>query len=302
YLLYQTLVGAWPLSPMGPEEQAVFLARIQQYLLKATKEAKLNTSWINPNAAYDNALKQFVAGILERGAGNRFLPDFAAFQRPVARLGMLNSLAQVLIKITAPGVPDFYQGAEMWDFSLVDPDNRRPVDFAVRASALASLRERIATGDLTGLARELVEHWPDGRIKLYTIHRALTCRRQSPFLFQDGDYVRLSIGGDRAGHVCAFARRRATGTILTVVPRLTGRLTENGTVLPLGRDVWGDTHVLLPRDFPGQFYLNLFTGAEIQPGSTDAAFLPIGEILAEFPVALLEASPALSASPNIESS
>jgi (1->4)-alpha-D-glucan 1-alpha-D-glucosylmutase len=292
YLLYQTLVGAWPLTPMGTEEVAVFTGRIQQYMLKASKEAKLNTSWINPNASYDEALQTFVARILDPRPDNRFLADFTRFHHPIARLGMLNSLAQVLIKITAPGVPDFYQGSEVWDFSLVDPDNRRPVDFTARAALLAGLQERMTAGDQDALARELVEHWADGRIKLYTIHRALCCRRQAPVLFQAGEYVPLSSVGDHAARVCAFARRRATGTALTVVPRLTGRLTDNGARLPVGRDVWGNTRVLLPRDFPGQPYLNLFTGTEAQPtGSGSGLSLALGEILAEFPVALLNAGP-----------
>ncbi|MGE5848998.1 MAG: malto-oligosyltrehalose synthase, partial [Candidatus Methylomirabilota bacterium] len=186
YLLYQTLIGAWPLGPLQGEAFAVFTARMQQYLLKAAKEAKVHTSWINPNEAYDEALQAFVARILEPGQANRFLADFVPFQEFIARLGMVNSLAQTLIKITAPGVPDFYQGTEVWDFSLVDPDNRRPVDFVLRAALLAGLRERIAAGDLLSLARDLLDHWPDGRIKLYTIHRTLTCRRQAPDLFQAG--------------------------------------------------------------------------------------------------------------------
>jgi (1->4)-alpha-D-glucan 1-alpha-D-glucosylmutase len=288
---------------MGPEEATAFTGRIQQYMLKASKEAKLNTSWINPNATYDEALQNFVARILDPRPDNRFLADFTSFHRPIARLGMLNSLAQVLIKSTAPGVPDFYQGSEMWDFSLVDPDNRRPVEFTARAALLAGLQERVAAGDQDGLARELVEHWADSRIKLYTIHRALYCRRQAPILFQAGDYVPLSTVGDHAAHVCAFARRRATGAVLTVVPRLTGRLTDNGARLPVGRDVWGDTRVLLPRDFPGQVYLNLFTGAEVRPTGSDSGMsLALGEILVEFPVALLDAGPPLSAPVSIESS
>jgi (1->4)-alpha-D-glucan 1-alpha-D-glucosylmutase len=300
YLLYQTLVGAWPLTPMGPEEATAFTGRIQQYMLKASKEAKLNTNWINPNAAYDDALQNFVAAILTPKPGNRFLPDFASFHRPIARLGMVNSLAQVLIKCTAPGVPDFYQGTEVWDFSLVDPDNRRPVDFAARAALLAGLRDRIAAGDLAGLARELVEHWPDGRIKLYVIHRALMCRRQAPLLFQAGEYVPLSTVGEHAARVCGFARRRATGTVLTVVPRLTGRLTDNGARLPLGRTVWADTQVLLPREFSGELYLDLFTGAQLRPaGGNGSMSLAVGEILSEFPVALLDAGPSLSVSTEI---
>ena len=293
YLLYQTLIGAWPIALMEPEEAATFTARIQEYMLKAAREAKVNTSWINPNEAYDEALRSFVARILEPDSGNRFLPDFISFQTFVARLGMVNSLAQTLLKITAPGVPDFYQGTEVWNFSLVDPDNRRPVDFASRISLLEGLRERIAMGHLVELARELVEQWMDGRIKLYTIHRALTYRRRAPDLFRAGEYVPLSTGGAYAEHVCAFARRQATTAVLTVVPRLIGVLTDNGARLPLGTEVWGDTRVLLPRDLPAGPYLNLFTGTEVRTRPVDAAAgLPVGDLLAEFPVALLDLTPS----------
>jgi (1->4)-alpha-D-glucan 1-alpha-D-glucosylmutase len=299
YLLYQTLVGAWPLDALGPKETDAFAVRIQDYMLKAAKEAKLNTSWINPNEAYDEALRSFVARILDPAPGNRFLADFIPFQGFIARLGMVNSLAQTLIKITAPGVPDFYQGSEVWDFSLVDPDNRRPVDFATRASLLEDLRHRIATGDLVGLARELVEEWPDGRIKLFTIHRALTYRRAAPDLFRRGDYVPLQTDGPHAEHLCAFARRQATAAVLTVVPRLAARLTDNGARLPLGREVWGDTWVFLPPDLPAGPYTNRFTGAQAEPVLRDAGMLlPAGEILADFPVALLVAD---SSSPDGDS-
>ncbi|HSB80140.1 MAG TPA: malto-oligosyltrehalose synthase [Candidatus Methylomirabilis sp.] len=293
YLLYQTLVGAWPLAPMGPEEVSAFTTRIQDYLMKAAREAKLNTSWINPNEAYDDALQTFVARILEPSPPNRFLTDFTAFHPFVARLGMVNSLAQTTLRITAPGVPDFYQGSELWDFSLVDPDNRRPVDFATRASLLEDLRRRIATGDLVGLAREVVEQWTDGRVKLYTIHRALTYRRAAADLFQRGDYVPLPTGGQAALHLCAFARRLATRTAITVVPRLSATLTDNGARLPLGRDVWGDTWVALPRDLAGGPYRNLFTGEVLRtsPGRSGLT-LAAGEVLATFPMALLDSTSA----------
>jgi (1->4)-alpha-D-glucan 1-alpha-D-glucosylmutase len=294
YLLYQTLVGAWPLGAPGPDGLAPFTARIQAYGLKAAKEAKVNTSWINPNEAYDEALRRFVAGLLEPGPRNRFLEDFAGFHAPIARLGAVNSLAQTLLKITAPGVPDFYQGTELWDLSLVDPDNRRPVDFGLRQRHLAELRARVAAGDLGGLARELVAGWEDGRIKLYTIHRALACRRSAPELFQEGEYVPVRAGGARAAQVCAFARRRAGRPALTVVPRLTARLTEGGARWPCGAALWGDTHVLLP-DPVHATYVHVYTGALVRPASRDGhAVLPVGELLAEFPVALLEAGPSAS--------
>jgi (1->4)-alpha-D-glucan 1-alpha-D-glucosylmutase len=292
YLLYQTLIGAWPLRLLEGEALAGFTARMQQYMLKAAKESKVNTSWINPNEAYDEALQAFVARILAPGPGNRFLADFVPFQGFIARLGMVNSLAQTLIKITAPGVPDFYQGTEMWDFSLVDPDNRRPVDFALRAALLAGLRERIAAGDLASLARDLVEQWPDGRIKLYTIHRALTCRREAPRVFQAGAYIPLHAEGAYPDSLCAFARQAEGRTVLTMVPRLTARLTDNGARLPLGREIWGDTWLRLPWPAPPGAYVNRLTGTEVTVALSDTGpSLYVGDVLKEFPVALLEAGP-----------
>ena len=299
YLLYQTLVGAWPLEPPGPDGAAAFTERIQAYLLKAAREAKVNTSWVNPNPAYDEAIQAFVARILDPAPGNRFLADFAAFHPPLALLGMVNGLAQVLLKIAAPGVPDFFQGTERWDFSLVDPDNRRPVDFAARAARLEELRSRLAAGDLLGLARELVEHWPDGRIKLYTIHRALACRGAVPRLFVAGEYLPLRTEGAGAGHLCAFARRHGSRAVLVVVPRLCARLTGAGARLPLGPAVWGETWVTLAPDLPAGPYTQVFTGATLRPaprgGSTALA---VGELLADFPVALLEAPGAPGPEPD----
>lgn len=291
YLLYQTLVGAWPLGPTGPDEMAALTARIQKYMLKATKEAKLNTSWINPNEAYDEAVSGFVAKILDPRAGNRFLTDFPAFHAPIARLGMVNSLAQTLVKITAPGVPDFYQGTELWDFSLVDPDNRRPVDFSARERLLTGLRKRLAANDPAAVARALVAKWEDGLAKMYVIHRTLHCRRRSPELFQAGDYVPLRAGGAGGDHVVAFARRRAAAVAITVVPRLAAALTDGGSRLPMGSDIWRDTWVEVPRNFPGGPYGHLFTGATVEASDGDDRRLRVREALADFPVALLEAAP-----------
>jgi (1->4)-alpha-D-glucan 1-alpha-D-glucosylmutase len=286
YLLYQTLVGAWSLSPLAGDEALAFTQRIQQYMLKAAKEAKLRTSWINPNDAYDEALKHFVAQIL--APDTRFFADFAAFHPPIARLGMVNSLAQTLLKITAPGVPDFYRGTEVWDFSLVDPDNRRPVDFSTRAAVLADLQQRVASGDLTALARELVAQWEDGRIKLYTVLRALECRRRSPDLFRAGDYVPLRTGGASGDRVVAFARRGPGGPVLTVVPRLVLPVTEGGARLPLGPETWTDTRIYVPADFPSGPYVNLFTGVEIATVETGGGpALAASEVMADYPLGLL---------------
>jgi len=289
YLLYQTLLGAWPLGTLSADERADFTARIQAYMTKASKEAKVSTSWINPNAAYDEALARFIQRVLDPVASPRFLADFDTFREPLARLGMVNGLAQVLLKITAPGVPDFYQGTELWDLSLVDPDNRRPVDFATRARVLGDLQARVEAGDAGSLARELVEGWVDGRIKLYIVHRALSCRRSAPDLFRLGEYLPLAAVGRHAAHVCAFARHDAARSVIAVVPRLTARLTGNGARLPLGPSVWADTHVLVPERIAAGVYVDAFSSAEHRSAPPGAvAALSVADLLAHFPVALLE--------------
>jgi (1->4)-alpha-D-glucan 1-alpha-D-glucosylmutase len=289
YLLYQTLVGSRPLDPMGPDAAAEFTARIQAYMLKATKEAKQNSSWINPNAAYDEAVRLFVARILDPAPANRFLVDFDAFHLPIARLGMVNSLAQTVLKIAAPGVPDFYQGTELWDLRLVDPDNRRPVEFGRRADLLQGLQGRIEAGDLGSLACELMETWEDGRIKLYTIHRLLAVRRAVPELFQRGAYVPLAAKGERADHLCGFARVLGEQALVVVVPRLVARLTDLAR-LPVGPECWGNTRLGLPADIRARTLRDLLTGEMVGPhAGPGGGELAIAEILGTCPVAVLEA-------------
>ncbi len=180
YLLYQTLIGAWPLGKPAEEESADFVGRIQAYMLKAIHEAKVHTSWINPNKAYDDAVQEFVGRVLDP-KNEPFLDDLRWFQSRISHYGLFNSLSQTLVRLTAPGAPDTYQGTELWDFNLVDPDNRRPVDYTHRREMLGALKKRIKTvGDnLSGLARELVETREDGRIKLYVTHRTLQTRAQA---------------------------------------------------------------------------------------------------------------------------
>ncbi|MGE5193234.1 MAG: malto-oligosyltrehalose synthase, partial [Deltaproteobacteria bacterium] len=179
YLLYQTLLGTWPFEPRDAGRDA-YVERIQQYMLKATREAKMNTSWISPNEAYETATRDFVAAILSESPRAHFLADFEPFARQIADLGIWNSLAQTVLKLTSPGVPDFYQGTELFDFSLVDPDNRRPVDFARRREMLPALEQRIdaAADGGAGLAAELLAARTDGRIKLYLILKLLDYRRE----------------------------------------------------------------------------------------------------------------------------
>src|SRR5262245_58696391 len=194
YLIYQTLVGAWPIDA----------ERLRAYMLKATREAKSHTSWINPHARYDETLARFVDAILDPTRSSRFLDDFTTFQARVAHFGAINSLAQTLVKITAPGVPDFYQGTELWDLSLVDPDNRRPVDWSHRRRLLAELQATIAAaGDRAALAQELVKTREDGRVKMYMIREALAFRARRRGLYERGDYRPPQVQRAWAEHVCA---------------------------------------------------------------------------------------------------
>ncbi|MGO8752009.1 MAG: malto-oligosyltrehalose synthase [Thermoguttaceae bacterium] len=208
YLFYQNLLGVWPLEPPDTTHRGQLADRMQQYMEKATREAKLHTSWINPNAEYDAAVRQFVAAVLDDHPKNRFLADFRLFWERVVNWGLYSALSQVVLKLTSPGVPDIYQGQELWDFSLVDPDNRRPVDFAPRRELLAELQARVCQGaeSLFTLARQLAENPRDPRSKLFVTWRTLQLRRENPDLFQHGDYVPLDVEGPRARHVCAFAR------------------------------------------------------------------------------------------------
>jgi (1->4)-alpha-D-glucan 1-alpha-D-glucosylmutase len=283
YLLYQSLVGAWPFGALDDEAREDFASRVQAYMEKATREAKRHTSWLNPNTAYDDGLRAFVAGILSAG-NTAFLDDFLPFQQTVARLGMVNSLAQTLVKIASPGVPDVYQGQELWDFSLVDPDNRRPVDYALRRTLMDELEARRGEAGLRALAREMVEGWEDGRIKLHVVQTALRLRLALPDVFTGGAYLPLVAEGDRAEHVVSFARTAEGAAVIAVVPRLVATLTrDRGFALPEASD-WKGTRIPLPDELAGR-YRNALTGEELRAGKHG---LDADEVFADFPVALLE--------------
>ncbi|TAK28347.1 MAG: malto-oligosyltrehalose synthase [Chloroflexota bacterium] len=291
YLLYQTLLGAWPLAMRDHADHQAFVERIEAYMFKALKEAKVNTSWVNPNLDYEEAVRRFLRNVLDDTRTNPFLEDFRELRRIVAHYGMFNALSQLLLKIASPGVPDFYQGTELWDFSLVDPDNRRPVNYDVRSRLLRALKRRVAdsAGSLRKLAKELLAHKEDGRIKLYVTWRALSFRRDNPDLFAHGAYVPLWGAGSKAKHLCAFARENEARQTIIVVPRLVVGLTGGEEVAPTGPDVWEDTALLLPKDRAGQAYQNLFTGEVLETTVwEDQAALPLADIFSIFPVALLE--------------
>ncbi len=290
YLLYQTLLGAWPTDFPTPDAFGEFRERIAAYMLKAEKEAKVHTSWINPNEAYDRALQAFVRNVLAEG-NNAFLADFTPLQRRVAFFGQWNALAQTFLKLTSPGVPDTYQGAELWDFSLVDPDNRRPVDYNRRRAILADLRARADCPDCgsVALVHELLDTSDDGRIKLFVVARTLDFRRAHDALFTNGDYRPLDAHGAKADHVCAFVRTSGDDTAIIVAPRLVVGLTGGEAQPPLGEEIWGDTWLALPIEHAGRRYRNLFTGEELTATNRDGTLgLPLAALCAHFPVALLE--------------
>jgi (1->4)-alpha-D-glucan 1-alpha-D-glucosylmutase len=294
YFFYQTLVGAWPRGPAGADGMDRFRDRLQEYMQKAAHEAKVHTSWINPNPVFDEALRRFVAGVLDEKRSHRFLADFRAFQRRIDHYALFNSLSQVVLKVASPGVPDVYQGTELWDFSLVDPDNRRPVDYGLRRRLLAELHGRAAGGPdaLEPMCRELMEHREDGRVKMYLLSRALHFRRDNRGLFTTGDYLPAWAGPPREDNVCAFVRRQDHRLALAAVGRLFTRLVAPGE-LPVGA-AWGDSVLFLPAEVAGRPWQDVFTGRVVQAAERDGrACLSLSEVFDIFPVALLLAQDSL---------
>ncbi len=296
YFLYQTLLGAWPLEETETADSArldsvakrdSFEKRIQEYMVKAIREAMVHTRWTRPNEAHELALRNFVAALLSRDSSPEFLADLRSFEKSVAYFGMVNGLGQTLLKMTCPGVPDFFQGSELWDLRLVDPDNRQPVDFALRMEALNELEREMAERSL-GKARELAEHWEDGKIKLFLIRKTLGYRRQHAALFANGDFLPADVRGPAAQHVVAFFRRRENEWALVVVPRWLAR--QKTSVDALLRE----TAIVLPKDAP-EAWSNVLTGARSKAHVVDGVHvLDVKELVADFPVALLTSVSSLA--------
>ncbi|HEV2761593.1 MAG TPA: malto-oligosyltrehalose synthase, partial [Pyrinomonadaceae bacterium] len=285
YLIYQTLVGAWPFEGLNAETRPAFVARVQEYMMKALKEAKVHTSWISQNEDYERAVREFVAGILDPPASARFLADFTEFQQTTSRAGLFGSLSQVLLKVASPGVPDFYQGTELWSLTLVDPDNRRPVDYDLRRALLASLRVGDESARAT-LLDELMRSPEDGRVKMYVTSRALDARKRRRELFESGEYAPLYARGGRAEHVVGFARRRGGDEVLCVAARFFTRLTgATPSSPPIGAEVWGDT--FLPLETSSR-YRDAFTGREFEASGEGETGVRLSEVFASLPLALLE--------------
>jgi len=286
YLLYQTLIGTWPTKWLGgsaidPGERDAYLERICAYLQKAMREAKFRSSWTNPNLAYEEAACAFARAILSVDQ-SPFVRELREFARQCAAIGATSSIAQTALKLMSPGVPDIYQGCEFWDLSLVDPDNRRPVDYALRMQTIDAFRLRCERGEREALARELVSTWHDGRIKAYVTWQLLHVRRERRATFGSDSYEPLTVTGNRAQHVVAFARE----DVIVVAPRLVRRLLERIEGPPAVR--FDDERIVLPAS-AAKRYVERFTGRAFDvrvEGAT--ATLSVGDLLAAFPVAVLE--------------
>ena len=290
YLLYQTLLGTFPAGDLDAAALAEYRGRIERYMLKAVREAKLHSSWINVNEAYEGAITAFVEGLLREGPGNLFLDDLREQAARIAWFGALNSLSMTALKLASPGVPDFYQGTEIIDLALVDPDNRRPVDYGRRERLLESLEELAATpaGGAGSRVPELLTRPDDGRAKLWLAWRTLALRQRDPALFEHGDYAPLAVTGEKSAHVVAFARRYEGRTLVAIAGRLFLALTGAAGRPPLGFEVWGDTAVDLSPLGDAPQLANVLTGEALR---IDGRQLALGRAFDQFPVALLYAEP-----------
>jgi len=262
YMLYQALLGAWPLG----QRKDALMERMQAYAVKAAREAKQETSWLNPNEAYEAGIQTFIARILDRSVSAEFLGSLENLAQRIALLGALNSLSQITLKATMPGVPDFYQGTEFWDLSLVDPDNRRPVDFAERAAVLAATERP----DWQGLA----QHWPDGHIKLAWTRHLLKLRTELAEMFALGDYQPLEVSGPHRDHVIAFARRHGRHAVIAAVARSFAPVSDGGRVWPRAESFHGMLHI---------------DGYSVEGGRGGVAALPLSTLFQHLPAAVLKA-------------
>ena len=269
YLLYQTLVGTFPLDGIITSDYA---ERIKSYMIKAVREAKVHTAWIKPDETYERIVTAFVDACLDPARSPLFTGSLRAFAHTTAWFGLINSLSQTVLKITVPGVPDFYQGTELLDFSLVDPDNRRPVDYSMREALLAK------AADIHDATAAMI----DGRIKLFAVSKCLAARRRQRRIFEFGDYSPFVAEGVHRRSVLAFARGYAGGCLLVIVPRLTCQLVQ-AKQFPLGRDVWQDTRLRIPRSMSGRLMTDIFSGELMTLGRE----IVVGDVLKSFPAAVL---------------
>ncbi|MEX0270334.1 malto-oligosyltrehalose synthase [Leptolyngbyaceae cyanobacterium UHCC 1019] len=277
YFLYQTLVGAFPFAEA---DTIAFRDRIKDYIIKAIREAKVHTAWLQPDSTYEDSYLGFIDKLLDFEAKNEFLHVFRPFQKQIAAYGIFNSLSQVLLKNTAPGVPDLYQGCELWDLSLVDPDNRRPVDYARRQTYLQEIQAGIES-DFLSLIKDLLATKEEGRIKLFLTYQVLQARQNYPMLFQQGDYQPLEVSGRFADHIVAFARTFEGQVAITIAPRFLTPVIQPDQ-LPLDHSIWQDTQINLPSAM-SENWTNIITTQSLSAKTA----IKLGDALKQFPGALL---------------
>jgi (1->4)-alpha-D-glucan 1-alpha-D-glucosylmutase len=280
YFLYQNLIGSYPFDEI---EYPEFVERVKQFAIKAVREAKFHTAWLRPDSVYEEGYLAFIDKILNPSQNNKFLQQFRTFQQKIGFYGIFNSLSQTLIKITSPGLPDFYQGTELWDFSLVDPDNRRPVDYQKRMKYLKEIKTR-SQKNILSLIEELKQTPEDGKIKLFLTTQALAIRQQYLEVYQQGTYIPLEVTGNYGEHILAFGRTYGQTITITVVPRFLTGLVEPKH-FPLGNNIWKDTAIKLPEDWTND-WKEMITNQGIKGNHS----LKIGDILTVFPVGLLASS------------
>jgi (1->4)-alpha-D-glucan 1-alpha-D-glucosylmutase len=276
WLIFQALAGVWPLD-FAPGDEALLehlRGRFATYLEKAMREAKTATSWTDVSEDYERAVQEYAANLFEPGNG-AFREDFDRTLRAFCRAGALNSLSQSVLKLTAPGIPDIYQGCEGWDFSLVDPDNRRPVDFEMLAARLSGLAN--------AGPEDLLADWKSSKIKHFLIHKVLHLRSRQHRLFTQGSYRPLMMRGQKERHLVAFMRSEGSDWALVAVPRLTLALLEDGDGIFPPQRAWGDTEIVVPEELVGRRCQDALTGAEHELKEA----LPAAKLLSRLPVALL---------------
>ncbi|TRX03307.1 malto-oligosyltrehalose synthase [Candidatus Methylobacter oryzae] len=282
YLFYQVLIGTWPLTHLSDAGWGDYQQRIRAYMIKAIREAKQYSSWLNPNEEYEQAVTQFVCRCLDPNVSILFLKDFTGFEKRIRKHGLYNALAQVVLLLTSPGVPDIYQGNECWQFTLVDPDNRRPVDFNKNNRILTEMETDLAKPDLDRprFIGSLLENIEDGRIKLFVIMQTLGFRHRYAGLFKNGDYLKINVYGARADRLLAFARQDRDNFVVVVVPRLND---FNSGAEDAGTDSWLE----LPHKAPRR-YRELFSQCRVRAeAAEDCLRLFVSEPLQLFPFAIL---------------
>jgi (1->4)-alpha-D-glucan 1-alpha-D-glucosylmutase len=291
--LFQALLGIWPLSPLGVGDLGELRERLSAYALKAAREAKQHTSWTEPDAEFEDAIHADVSAILSPERAPRLLDDVERVARRIALPGLWNALSRTVLHLASPGVPDIYQGDELWSFALVDPDNRRPVDYDERMRKLEEV-ERGVEGDGASQAaflQELVRNVADGRLKLHVIRAALAARRRRPEPFRSTAYEPLEAAGPEAGRVVAFARGNASARLIAAVPRLiaTSLLEQDGDRLPTDPALWSTTTLALPLDAPRRWTCAL--SGESHAAGVDGR-LRLDRLFGILPVALLLSDPS----------